>query len=276
MNNIAVLITCFNRIKTTLICLESFYQMNIPENYQLDVFLVDDKSPDQTGRIIKEKYPNVNVIEGTGTLYWNGGMRLAWQTAVKTRDYDFYLWLNDDTVLFPDAFGTIIKDYYQLKNDGFNSLVEGIFCDITTKETTYSGSKKGIGRLSPNGNPQICDSITGNMVLIPKLIYSNVGILDKHFSHGTGDTDYGLRTISSGFYCSVSSKYVGCCKLNSKIQWYSPDISLSRRWYLLFSKTGGNIIEYLYFVYKHKGIVGVMLTVFHTIARLLFPGYITK
>ena len=270
MENVAVLITCFNRVNTTLTCLNSFYKMNITEGYQLDVYLVDDQSPDLTGEIVKEKYPQVNVIEGTGKLYWNGGMRLAWQTAIQTKDYDFYLWLNDDTVLFPHAFDTIINDYYQLKNDAIDSLVLGVFKDPVTKEITYSGRMHG-EKLIPNGNPQECTYVTGNFVLVPKQIYKAIGMLDKHYSHGIGDTDYGYRTVKKGLKCHVTSKYVGYCKLNRKKKWHSKDFSFRERYKRLLSKTEGNFREYLRFKYVHFGIFAATMSMINCYTKLFFP-----
>lgn len=33
-------------------------------------------------------------------MFWNRGMWTAWYTAAKTKDYDFYLWLNYDTFVY--------------------------------------------------------------------------------------------------------------------------------------------------------------------------------
>jgi hypothetical protein len=36
------------------------------------------------------------VLGGDGSLFWNGGMRLAYADAMRS-DFDYYLWLNGDT-----------------------------------------------------------------------------------------------------------------------------------------------------------------------------------
>ena len=43
-----------------------------------------------------ERHPDVRLLRGNGQLYWNGGMRRAFGEAMAA-DYDYYLWMNDDT-----------------------------------------------------------------------------------------------------------------------------------------------------------------------------------
>ena len=37
-------------------------------------------------------------------------MHLAWETAAKLNDYDFYLWLNDDVTLHKGAISELLND----------------------------------------------------------------------------------------------------------------------------------------------------------------------
>lgn len=105
---LAVLMTCHNRKDKTMTCLSSLYKASQPIDYSIDVFLVDDGSTDGTGEAVKEKYPEVNIIKGDGSLFWNQGMRLAWNVASSRCSYDFYLWLNDDVILFEHALRELI------------------------------------------------------------------------------------------------------------------------------------------------------------------------
>ena len=73
-SSIAVLMTCYNRVETTLRCLHSLFNQTIKQSdnqtISLDVWLVDDASPDQTGAKVKAAFPEVHVIEGAGGLFW--------------------------------------------------------------------------------------------------------------------------------------------------------------------------------------------------------------
>jgi GT2 family glycosyltransferase len=139
-HTIAVLMTCHNRRDTTLACLESLYCARASN--QLDVFLVDDASTDGTGAAVRDRYPTVNIISGSGDLYWVGAMRLAYEHAT-TKQHDFTLWLNDDVVLAPTALTTLIATWAQLSRNGHErSIVVGAVVDPTTRTTSYSGATR--------------------------------------------------------------------------------------------------------------------------------------
>ena len=100
MKTIAVLLTVFNRKDKTLQCLEQLYKLLPLDGYQVDVYLTDDGCTDGTPEAVAEQFLQVNVIHAKGDLFWNRGMWTAWNTAAKAKDYDFYLWLNDDTFVY--------------------------------------------------------------------------------------------------------------------------------------------------------------------------------
>lgn len=112
---IAVLMTCHNRREITLRCLESLYAQKLPNGVSFNIFLVDDGCTDGTGAAVKAAYPDINVIQGTGDLFWCNGMRLAWDHAAK-EDPDYYLWLNDDVVLYEDAIPRLLETWKRVQN----------------------------------------------------------------------------------------------------------------------------------------------------------------
>jgi GT2 family glycosyltransferase len=186
---IAVLITCHNRKEKTLSCLQAlFNQKDLGKEFILDVFLVDDGSTDGTSELITTQFPEVNIIQGTGNLYWNRGMHLAWQTAADTKDFDYYLWLNDDTFLVENAFEVLLKEKFphaivcgSTKSKVNNIATYGVY---VTKPKTL---------LIPNGKFKEGDYCNGNCVLIPRSIFNKIGNLDPFFQHALGDFDYSLR-----------------------------------------------------------------------------------
>ncbi len=98
MPRIAVLITSHNRREMTLACLDALVANRLPSAVTLAVILVDDGSMDGTPEAVRQRFPDVEVLPGTGRLYWNGGMRRAFGHALAA-GFDAYLWLNDDTFL---------------------------------------------------------------------------------------------------------------------------------------------------------------------------------
>jgi GT2 family glycosyltransferase len=214
---VAALLTCFNRRDTTLACLARLYAQTALDDVELATYLVDDGSSDGTGAAVRHHYPQVNVLQGDGKLFWCGGMRLAWEEAFKG-EYDHYLWLNDDTMLYPDALQRILATADRMGNgEGRGLIVVGSTQDPTTGESTYGGIVKQ-SRISvlfelvePRSEPVRCETFCGNCVLVPGAVAQRLGNLSRSFTHQLGDFDYGLRAAAAGVACWVAPGHVGTC-----------------------------------------------------------------
>lgn len=268
--NIAVLLTCYNRKDKTITCLDSLFKAYLPFNYNLNVFLVDDGSTDGTGQAIKEKFSQVNIIQGNGNLYWNRGMHLAWKIASNKRDYDFYLWLNDDVLVHSNALTTIITDSIEKPE----SIICGAMQSALQKNNiTYGGKNKEGKLIKPTGKPTPCMFINGNMVLIPKEILRSIGILDPFYPHAIGDYEYGLRAIKAGYQCYVSSDFTGFCENNPTLpKWCLSNVKLLERLKSLYSPLG-NSHPYYFFIYecKYSGLLTAMKHFLTIHLRVLCP-----
>ncbi len=254
--NAAILITCHNRREKTLKCLNALFNVNLPDFLSFDIHLVDDGSSDRTGEVVKNTYPQINVITGSGSLFWNGGMRLAWKTAAKQKDYDFYIWLNDDTMLFSSAITELFDSFYEAyAKEGKPAVIVGSCqSDSDLSEFSYGG-RTDKGPVIPNGKLQKCKYINGNIVLISNEIYKRTGNLSGEFTHTMGDFDYGLRATKNGFESYITKGFVAVCSPNpGKPAWCNPEIPIKERWKSLHSPTGLNIKEYIVFRKKHWGL----------------------
>ncbi len=249
---IAVLLTCFNRAEKTLECLHNLFKQVLPNGVKLQVFLVDDASPDKTGERVKQALPQVTVIYGTGSLFWCGGMRLAWKTAAEHGDFDYYLWLNDDTVLMPGALLKLLADYRTGKQTfGCAGVLTAACCHAETGVFTYGG-KIGELAIEPDGSVQKSESINGNLVLVPQAVYRAIGGLSEKFTHGIGDNEYGMRALKFGFGCWTTSEYLAWCSRNPPAKWSSPATPLLMRFRMLYNVRGLNLPEYLTFLRMYK------------------------
>jgi GT2 family glycosyltransferase len=270
---IAVLITCHNRREKTINCLRSLFEADLDKNYKLDIFLVDDGSTDGTSELVKAHFPKVKIIKGSGSLYWNGGMRLAWEVASKAKEFDFYLWLNDDTILKPFALNNMLLDYEKiLKKTNNKSLIAGACHKQGTTDFSYGGLNKN-GPIIPNGEPQECKYINGNIVLIPKAIYDKIGNLSSNYTHAIGDYDYGLRAQNAGFGCYTTSSFISECSNNPIPAWEDPKTPLWKRFALLYSPHGLNIKEFIKFTIYHQGKFAVIPLYIKIYLKVLSPKF---
>lgn len=248
-SRIAILLTCHNRREKTKHCLKSIFAATFRDDFKIDIFLVDDGSTDNTTEMVIENYPEVHVINGTGSLFWNQGMRLAWQTAINVHDYDFYIWLNDDTLIKKHGFLEIFECFYETRlKDKKDAIIVG-GCHISEGRYEFSyGGRNDHGPVIPDSTIKRCKYINGNIVLVPQSIYNEIGILSDDYTHAMGDFDYGLRAIEAGYHCYTTRIYVGECEKNERIpNWSNPEFPLIQRWKSLHSPTGLNIKEYKLF-----------------------------
>jgi len=273
---IAVLLTCHNRVNQTLSCLTALYQNKLPCGCKLDVHLVDDGSEDGTGIKVKTTYPEINLIMGDGNLYWNGGMRLAFLYAMRQK-YDYYLWLNDDTILYPDAMKIILKNSFSFpEKERIRTILVGSTLDPRSHRQSYGGLKKGglftplnFKKIEPSDMLKRCDSMNGNCVLIPQYVASLVGNLSSEFTHSMGDIDYGLRATKKRIFCRLSTGYAGVCAQNAKPRWSRGDISLNKRWIEICSPKGVPPREWLIFTRRHAPFLWPLYMIRLYLRRLL-------
>jgi len=212
--SIAVLMTCHNRVQTTLACLEALFDAILPSEFVLEVFLVDDLSPDETGKIVKDKYPQINVIQGTGNLFWAKGMRLAWKEATLHKEFDYYMWLNDDTILFKNAIQELIDVNHKYKFINKVNITFGFCCSPKNPEVTTYGALFNRTKLIPNGNIQLGNLINGNVVLVPNEVYKKIGMFSDNYTHGIADYDYSLKATNEVIDCVSTRIFVAECTRN--------------------------------------------------------------
>ena len=258
---IAFLMTCFNRRETTLAGLASVRAQKGLEGCEVAVYLVDDGSKDGTADAVEEQFPEVHLMRGDGSLFWNGGMRKAFAAAMKV-GYDGYIWFNDDTVLTEDAVARLLQCEWEWKKTHGPAVVVGSVQDPATGKHTYGGfvmQRRGLSMglipVWPDPvSPVACDTVNGNFVLVPKEIVEVLGNLEAGFRHQIGDVDYGLRARAAGFDVVLAPGYLGSCSNNSMVgTWRDRTLPFGKRWRNLMSPKGAPIREWLLYTRRHYG-----------------------
>ncbi|MBL8324583.1 MAG: glycosyltransferase family 2 protein [Rubrivivax sp.] len=258
---IVAVLTCFNRKALTLACLEALTCTAGRAGAELEVILVDDASPDGTAAAVRERFPWVAVIAGSGSLFWNRGMHQGFALALE-RPADFYLWLNDDTHLVPDALRSLLAQAAALRHSHRSPvIVVGATAERDSGRVSYGGRVAG-SRWRPfnyhlvhdPARPVPCEAIEGNCVLIPHDAAMRVGNLDPVFEHAMGDTDYGLRARRLGVPAYVAAGVVGHCSPNPLGgSYFDTSLPLARRWKLIRGRKGLPVRSWLHFCRRHGG-----------------------
>jgi GT2 family glycosyltransferase len=264
---VVVMMACFNRKNKTLHCIERLQQVDVPSNFRVDVWLLDDGSTDGTADAVTAIYPHVRVIRHPGGLYWNRAMHNLFKMVRDIEDPSYYVWLNDDTMLNVDALKKILS--VAERGGGFNNpiIVVGATHDEVTGRVSYSGHQR-ISKwktlktriMDPSDQVQHCDTFNGNCVLISKGAIKVVGLLDPVFEHGMGDLDYGLRASQKGVSLYLAPGFVGSCSRNATAGTFE-DVSLPlhKRWAAIKSPKGLPPRSWLRFTFRHAGLMAPIL-----------------
>jgi GT2 family glycosyltransferase len=252
---IAILLATYNRREKTVSCLESVYAQQLPENTNLSVFLTDDNSTDGTAGAVRRAFPSVNIFNGSGSLFWAGGMRNSWTEARKS-DPDYYLLLNDDTLLINDAIQKLLQ-YYNEHGSSPNALAIGSTMDEDSREISYGGRKlyhqakvQSYSTFSETDYIE-CDLANANIMLVPREIVNKIGILSEKYTHSIADFDYTLTAKKAGFKAVVMPGVLGNCTDDHGNNWKSSSTTLKERISYLKSPKGLAYKEYMQFIKTH-------------------------
>jgi len=249
--SVAVVMTVFNRKEQTEKCISSILKEMDHMSLNTDFYVTDDGSNDGTRELFKhyqEMYTNSKfvVLEGSGSLFWNKGMHLAYGEALKQTSYDFYLWVNNDVEFFTGFLSEILRDYSRAREKQEYVIICGGVRYRDRNELSYGGAINhseinpyNRTLLTPNGHIQECDCVNGNCLLIPSETAALIGNIDERYEHGFGDFDYGYRLIRAGGQPYVASEFVGKCDRNSIIgSWKDTSLPINKRFLLKNKPTG--------------------------------------
>ncbi len=267
----AVLLTVFNRKDKTLQCLSRLFDQLPVEDLQIDVFLTDDGCTDGTAEAVESLFPSVHILEGSGELFWNRGMLMAWKAATETRNYDAYIWLNDDTYVYVDMLVSLTQ---AMKQTSERAILVGATEDAAHSKLTYGGRLSEGTIPIPSVELAPVDYFNGNIVLVPQFVFRQLGYIDGYFTHSKGDYDYGLRAKKAGLQIYQIGKVLGECDEHPTFdKWCDPNVPFAQRWKLLNRPNGMPPRETFYFEKRHYGIIVACFHYLTVHIRCFFPKW---
>lgn len=254
---ILAIFTCFDRKEKTEHCIRTLVSGN--PNYSFTFIVADDDSTDGTREVLadmKNKY-DIHLLQGTGNLFYSGGMRLGMKYALENiwNSYDYLLMINDD-VSFYDGCIEILAQQSKEKQ---GAVIVGAMCN-ESGEMSYSAIKYTQGikyrKMSLDECNVQADTFNANCVLIPYEAFKKIGAMDSHYVHSLGDFDYGLELKRNGYRIYVSKEFSGVCNNNSNRNTWT-DRSLSRKDRIRKKENvkGAPTKQWFYFLNKNFGII---------------------
>jgi GT2 family glycosyltransferase len=218
----AIVIPVYNRRETTLQALRSLARIN-SQGIEVRIFIVDDGSTDGTSEAVKEHFPLVDVIPGTGDLHYAAGTNWGIEAALSWSP-DYVVIMNDDAVFDEQFLQRLIATARKNKRTIVGSLLllwnepHRVF-QIALEWRTLKGgwdSPEDLTAFTVPQDPFEVECLVGNCVLIPVAAVLECGVLDeKRFPHGWGDVQYTTRMRKAGWRLLVDPRSRIWCEPNT-------------------------------------------------------------
>ena len=214
-----IIIPVYNRKATTLKCLQ--HLQNCGNLQQYHIVVIDDGSTDGTAEAISNSYPEVEILDGNGDLWWTGAMAKGMKYAYN-RGAEYFIWLNDDCL---PATNTIEKMVEFMGLNPNTLVAPSCYADSDSRQIQHNGFQGRQGCAAKPGEVIEVDGMSGWCVGIPATVYEKIGAPDaRKFPHYSGDDIYTLQATKAGFQAcligDLRANLVGGVHENLKIQDY--------------------------------------------------------
>lgn len=162
------------------------------------VILVDDGSTNGVPKAAVEKYPQVTRLEGDGSLWWGGGIRLGMEKALDA-GADVIFWLNHDCLPDPGAIDAL---YAEASRDGVGCVSAWCYCIQSRDHGVNPGFRNfqdiPKSELEAGGLVRV-DGTNGNCVALNANAVRFVGLPRAQRHPHYGDGPYLYRLHQGGF-----------------------------------------------------------------------------
>lgn len=263
---IAVIIPTYNRKKYLLLMLESLLKQEVNSTVKILIIVVVDGSKDGTFEVLKENYPQINLINGEGNLYYTRSINAGFIEARKFNP-EYYLTLNDDIILPQDYINKIYNDINLMGNNCLMGSIaftlskphQILFSGVSLHNLTfgkYHRYHKFLERVEPDDLHGVYESseVTGRGMLIPAVILNDLKSFDNKLLQYGSDTEFCIRARKNGYkvFISWNAKIFGNEKLTGEGSKFK-DLKDVNPWNVLFNKYSANsIYTAAYLLKKHN------------------------
>ncbi len=232
-NQLLAIVVTYNGVQWINRCLDSLLNSSIP----LSVYIIDNKSTDDTVSIIKEQYPEFMLYESNENLGFGGANNIGLRYAIEN-DFDYVYLLNQDAWVMPTTIEVMVAankknpEYGILSplqtNAEMNRLDASFLARCSSRESMLleraNGESKGIFA---------ANFVMAAHWLISKACLRDVGEFSSLFFHYGEDNNYIHRTIYWGYKIGVETSVVGVHDREFRARTKEKDIYLSMPFYLV-------------------------------------------
>jgi GT2 family glycosyltransferase len=200
-----IVVLNWNGLKDTEECLVSISGIQY-EPFR--VIVVDNGSTDLSPGIIKEKFPDVDLIEVKENLRFAGGNNLGMQKAMEG-GADYILLLNNDTIVEPLILRELVKGFSSNPGAGitgpkiFYYYAPGTIWSAGGEVIFYRGLSRHRGIREKESEFFSTDTevdwVTGCALMVSREVVKKIGFLDPEYYMFGEDADYCFRAKEAGY-----------------------------------------------------------------------------
>ena len=204
---ICIIIPTYNRWNYLKELLASIYHQSIADAIALIPIVVIDGSTDGTMDQMKQEFPQVPVILGTGNWWWSRSVNEGGKYAISKYHPDYILLLNDDSIIQPNYIQTLLDAYNTLKGPAVIGSIS--VSDTQPHLVSFAGIKKvdwwklkthhyykAFTPLNemPTDGLKPTYALNGRGIFASAAIFSSLGFLNaKDFPQYGSDDDFAQR-----------------------------------------------------------------------------------
>lgn len=210
-----------NRRDITLQCLQSLARIN-SSGLEVHTIIVDDGSTDGTSRAIRKNFPDVEIIQGDGNLWFTEGTNVGIRAALKHKP-DYLLTINDDSVFDEDFLIYMVETAEKYPRSVVGSLLllwdapHRLFQTAPQWKTFDGGWRHWQNQTvwTVPKKPFEVDLIVGNCVLTPVKAIEECGLMDSKRYPNFGDAEYTPRLKRNGWKLLIEPRARVFCQPNN-------------------------------------------------------------
>jgi len=204
--HVIIVVLNWNGLTDTLACLESLRGLDYPTH---KLIVVDNGSTDGSPVTIRERFPDVTLIETGENLGFAGGNNVGLGHAL-LQEADYVLLLNNDTEVDPDFLSRLVE---AAEADPQVGMAGPIIYYYDRPEIIWSaggridwqrGKTWMIGLNTPDTGQfgtasREVDFVTGCALLVKRAVMEQAGLLDERFFAYYEEVEWCVRARRAGF-----------------------------------------------------------------------------
>lgn len=196
-DKVLVIIVTFNAMQWITKCIHSAMESEIP----LDLFVIDNKSTDDTVKYIKKNFPSITLVQNKANLGFGAANNIGLQFALDY-NYSYVYLLNQDAWIKPNTIRLLIEANRAYPQYGILSPIQ---LQSNEKELDKNFSLIFSGKEQNSPLISVKNVMAAHWLISRKCLF-DIGGFSPTFHHYGEDDNYCDRALHKGFKIGVVTK----------------------------------------------------------------------